>query len=317
MYLLGDGRYDPEHIALIGVEDGQILTYADLASAVDSGRRAFHSSTSDLVFVVCRNDVSTILAYLAAVEAGHRVALLDEGIRPAALNRLLRIYRPDWILGPLGPETMREFQGFGVVKMPDSMPGLSLRRSTQKAGAGQPKGEAVLLSTSGSTGSPKFVRLTRDNLQSNARSIVKALGIGPTERAVTSLPLSYSFGLSVLNSHLWAGASVVVTGRSIVEKPFWDAFSAEGCTTLSGVPYTFELLRRLHFNRFHLPSLRSMTQAGGRLDSETITWFSELTQGWGARFFVMYGQTEATARISCLPPEDLPEKMGSVGPGSW
>ncbi len=90
-------------------------------------------------------------------------------------------------------------------------------------------------------------------------------------------------------------------------------FSAEKCTTLSGVTYTYELLRRLHFERFRLPLLRSFTQAGGRLDTESVTWFAELAKSWGARFFVMYGQTEATARISCLPPEELPSRLGSVG----
>src|SRR6185436_17938522 len=114
----------------------------------------------------------------------------------------------------------------------------------------------------GSTGSPKMVRLTRRNVLSNAEGIVAALELDADERPISSLPLHYSFGLSVLHSHLLAGAAIVLTDRSLVEQPFWAAVTDHACTSFAGVPYTYGILRRLGFTGMSLPSLRTLTQAG-------------------------------------------------------
>jgi len=157
------------------------------------------------------------------------------------------------------------------------------------------------------------VRLTRRNLESNARSIARYLGLGPRERAIESLAMQYSYGLSVLNSHLAAGGSVVLTAHSFLRPEFWRAVDDERCTSFAGVPYVYETLHRLRFDPRRHPSLRTLTQAGGALRRDLIAHFQQLTEGAGARFFVMYGQTEATARISYVPPEMLPRKIGSIG----
>ena len=172
---------------------------------------------------------------------------------------------------------------------------------------------AVLLSTSGTTGSPKLVRLSYKNIQSNAESIVQYLKIDETERAITSLPMSYSYGLSVINSHLLAGASILFTEKNILFRDFWEVFNEHNCTSFAGVPYTYQLLSRTRFGNINLPTLRTMTQAGGRLDENLIKEFKDYAESKGIKFFVMYGQTEATARISFVPPEILAEKIGSIG----
>jgi acyl-CoA synthetase (AMP-forming)/AMP-acid ligase II len=171
----------------------------------------------------------------------------------------------------------------------------------------------LLLSTSGTTGSPKFVRLSRRNVESNAQAIAGYLGLRPSERAITSLPLHYAYGLSVLNSHLSSGGCVVLTEESLIRPEFWKTFSRWGCTSLAGVPYSFQILTRVGFERFALPSLRTMTQAGGRMDEGNVLKYGALMKGRGGRLFIMYGQTEATARIAYLPPDRLCEKAGSVG----
>jgi acyl-CoA synthetase (AMP-forming)/AMP-acid ligase II len=172
---------------------------------------------------------------------------------------------------------------------------------------------ALLLPTSGSTGSPKFVRLSRRAVLANADSIAEALDIDDDERAITSLPIHYSYGLSVVNSHLRRGAQVVLTGMNVLEAGYWALIRDLAVTSMAGVPYSYLLLRRLDFEGLGVPSLRTLTQAGGRLDPKLVMYFHSLMTTRGGNFFVMYGQTEATARIAILPSDALPAKRGSVG----
>ncbi|YCK42472.1 AMP-binding protein [Actinomadura sp. ATCC 39365] len=167
----------------------------------------------------------------------------------------------------------------------------------------------MLLATSGSTGNPKLVRLSREAVSANAAAIASALSIMPGEIAPTSLPLHYSYGLSVLNSHLHAGATVVLTEAGLLERSFWTHLDEHKCTSLAAVPYQYEMLRRLRFDRAEHPTIRTLTQAGGRLSPELVSLFAAQAD----RFFVMYGQTEATARITVLPPDRLADKPGSAG----
>jgi peptidoglycan/LPS O-acetylase OafA/YrhL len=176
----------------------------------------------------------------------------------------------------------------------------------------------VLLSTSGSTGSPKLVRLSRTNVEANARSIAAYLDLRPTDRAMTSLPLHYCYGLSVLTSHLVSGASVVLTDLSVADECFWDLARSAGATSFAGVPYTFDLLDASDFATRDLPRLRFITQAGGRMAPEQVVRYAQLGRRRGWDLFVMYGQTEATARMAYLPPAlaaDRPTAIGIPVPG--
>ncbi|HEX2772355.1 MAG TPA: AMP-binding protein, partial [Micromonosporaceae bacterium] len=177
---------------------------------------------------------------------------------------------------------------------------------------------ALLLSTSGSTGSPKVVRLSYDNLQSNAESIAEYLGIRSTDRAATTLPMHYCYGLSVINSHLLRGAGLILTDLSVADACFWDLFRRHRGTTFAGVPYTFDLLDRVGFATMRLPHLRYVTQAGGRLAPDRVARYAALGRRNGWDLFVMYGQTEATARMAYLPPdlaEVHPQSIGVPIPG--
>jgi acyl-coenzyme A synthetase/AMP-(fatty) acid ligase len=174
-------------------------------------------------------------------------------------------------------------------------------------------GTALLLSTSGSTGSPKMVRLGLSAVRANARAIARALGITREEIAPSSLPIHYSYGLSVVNSHLVAGATVMLTDESLMSDGFWAACRAHQVTSLAGVPYSYQLLRRLDLAKLAPPELKTFTQAGGRMEPAMVLHFHKVVSARGGRLFVMYGQTEATARIAILAAEDLPECVGSVG----
>jgi len=157
------------------------------------------------------------------------------------------------------------------------------------------------------------VRLSYQNIQSNADAISDYLELNETECAITTLPMHYSYGLSVINSHLSVGASIVLTDGSLMNRVFWNLFKEHKVTSLVGVPYTYELLEKLRFNRMDLSSLRYMTQAGGKMEPKRVQHFAAILAEQGKRFFIMYGQTEATARISYLAPKDLETHSGSIG----
>ncbi|PZG21582.1 AMP-dependent synthetase [Micromonospora craterilacus] len=275
--------------------DGEI-SYADLARRVaDCAARL--GTTRRLVLVVGANTVDSLVAYLGALYGGHPVLLVPGG-NTAALTALVEAYDPDVVLGPA--------DGWAVDE-----------RRTDTAHDLHPD-LALLLSTSGSTGSPKLVRLSAANLQANAEAIVEYLGIRETDRAVTSLPLHYCYGLSVVHSHLARGAALVLTDLSVADACFWDLLRAARGTSLAGVPYTFDLLDRVGFAEMDLPHLRYVTQAGGRLAPERVRHYAELGRRGGWDLFVMYGQTEATARMAYLPPDlavHHPQAIGVPVPG--
>jgi acyl-CoA synthetase (AMP-forming)/AMP-acid ligase II len=173
---------------------------------------------------------------------------------------------------------------------------------------------ALLLTTSGSTGNPKLVRLSRSAVLANAEQIATVLGITADDVAITTLPLFYSYGMSVLHSHLLRGATVVLERTGLMQKDFWAAVTDHGVTSMAFVPYQYEMLRRLRFDPARYPALRSLTQAGGRLRTDLVTDFAQRMATTGGKLFVMYGTTEAGPRMATLPPERLDEKLGSVGP---
>lgn len=280
-----------QQIALIS-ETGARLTYVQLADAVDAQAAAL-PSTRQLVIVETENTVECVVAYLACLQAGHPVILSEAG-SVAADPRIANLYGAAWVF--------RCSAGRWQFEQLDTTAPAPLHADL-----------SILLSTSGSTGSPKLVRLSRDNVHANAASIASYLGLTGADRAVTSLPLHYSFGMSVLNSHLHAGAAVLLASSSVSTPEFWDFFSAEGATSLSGVPFTFELLERVGFRSRTYPALRYLAQAGGRLAPERVRAYAQWAQESGKQMFVMYGQTEASPRMAYVPPEMLLDNVDAIG----
>ncbi|MFD1211685.1 AMP-binding protein [Arthrobacter sp. GCM10027362] len=270
----------------------RMLTYRELAARVAAvaGRLG---PVRRLLALAAANDLDSLVAYLAALAGGHPLILVPAD-KPAALERLVAAYDPDLIMRSGGGEPVLEERRHGTRH--ELHPEL-----------------ALLLSTSGSTGSPKLVRLSQENLQSNAEAIAEYLGIGAGDRAATTLPMHYCYGLSVINSHLLRGAGLVLTDLSVVDPCFWDLFRSRGATTFAAVPYTFELLDRAGFAGMELPNLRYLTQAGGRLGPDTVRRYAELGRRRGWDLFVMYGQTEATARMAYLPPQLAAAHPGVIG----
>jgi acyl-CoA synthetase (AMP-forming)/AMP-acid ligase II len=172
---------------------------------------------------------------------------------------------------------------------------------------------ALLLLTSGSTGRPRCVRLSYTNLAANARSIAAFQELSPSDRPLLTLPWSSAFGLSVVNSHWGVGGTLLLSEATMIQREFWDQFRGQAATSLAGVPFTFAQLKRLQLERLGLPTLRMLLQAGGRLSPELVQFFADLGQQLGYRLFVMYGQTEATARMAYLDPALATVKPTSIG----
>jgi acyl-CoA synthetase (AMP-forming)/AMP-acid ligase II len=293
-------------VILLEASSGQAVT----AGAIRDRAAQISAAQRRLVFLMADGTAESACWFLALLEARHPVALIDSGIAWPMIADLIDRYRPDLLVDPAGKH-------FGeLTSSPQGARGRPLEPTVWLASECGPEPHrdlAVLLTTSGSTGSPKFVRLSSINIRTNAEQIVNSLGITADDRGVTALPLFYSFGMSVLTSHALAGSPVLVTAASVVEESFWSDLVRYEVSFLPGVPATYSMLKRLGFDRRDLPRLRALIQAGGRLDPELVSFFHGVMTRRGGRFFVMYGQTEASPRISCLPSERLPEKLGSVG----
>jgi acyl-CoA synthetase (AMP-forming)/AMP-acid ligase II len=270
------------------VEDGAVTTYAELATAV-RGRAAALGPGRRLVLLVAEPTRECVVTHLAALAAGH-VVLLAPRDRPGTVQALRERYRPDTVVDGGPPVLVHEEPQHEL--HPDL---------------------ALLLTTSGSTGSPRLVRLSHENLSSNAEAVAASLGLTADDVGVTALPLSYCYGLSVLHSHLAVGAAVLLTRLSVVDPCFAQAARSAGVTSLPGVPYTFDLLDRAGHDLLGLPSLRLVTQAGGRLAPERVRALALEGRERGFDLVVMYGQTEATARMTCLPPHLAVEHPHAVG----
>lgn len=301
-------QHPSRQIALIEPANGERVSYGELLERADAAGAALAAALGGrgLAFLAMGPDVDAVVLYLGCL--GARIPLCLAETQPEPLARLAQAYQPDLLLLPLA---LAPPPGYREHPSPVARYRVWIAEGA-RTHALHPD-LALMLTTSGSTGNPKLVRLTRRNLEANARSIVKYLGIGPGECAIESLAMHYSYGLSVLNSHLLAGGSVVLTAHSFLRPEFWAVVDAERCTSFAGVPYMYETLHRLRFDLARHPTLRTLTQAGGGLRKDLVAHFHAIAVEAGARFFVMYGQTEATARISYVPPEALPGKIGSIG----
>ncbi|MET9395353.1 AMP-binding protein [Streptomyces sp. NPDC006624] len=280
-----------DRVAMI-TPSGQV-TYRALAERVAATAERLGPARR-LVLLAGANREGALVVHLAALAAGHPV-LLVPGDSAATLDALTAAYDPDVIARP---------DDHGTWILDERRPGSAHTLHPDLA---------LLLSTSGSTGSPKLVRLSHDNLQANAESIAAYLDIRDTDRAATTLPMHYCYGLSVIHSHLLRGAGLILTERSVADTAFWEEFRAGRGTSLAGVPYTFDLLDRVGFERMRLPHLRYVTQAGGRLAPDRVARFAAMGRRSGWELFVMYGQTEATARMAYLPPALAHERPQAVG----
>ena len=253
-----------DRVALVD-DRGSRVTYADLAARVDALAESLGTGRK-LVMVEVASTIPSVIAYLAALRSGHAVIVAKPGDVKEE-GPIYERFRPS-VVHEAGSE------GFRVVHEDDILLDPNLK---------------VLYSTSGSTGSAKLVRLSARNIDANAESIATYLEIDEREIAPTVLPLSYSYGASILSSHLLRGACIVLTEHSVVEPEFETLFGREKCTSLSGVPYTWELIEQVGLLTRDWPHLKTLTQAGGKMPASRVMRLATWARDQEARLFVMYG----------------------------
>ncbi|NKI58361.1 AMP-binding protein [Labrenzia sp. PO1] len=299
--------------ALVDADQGQTVTYAEMPGALcRTARRLARWQTGAPHFLLARNCMDHALTILSAFQENIPLALVDPELAPEQLTELIGIYKPASLIGDQSFLDTYTLPGYSR-NTKDEAGLCQLVRDADKPIPTTHPDLACLLSTSGSTGAPKFVRLSSTNLISNARAIAEVLEIGPGVVSLGHLKFHYSFGLSVLTSHLLAGGTVVLTGATIAERGFWEAMSKYEVAVLPCVPFHCEYICRLGLKRLRLEHFKTIIQAGGACRQDIMTGLDTQLQERDGRFFVMYGQTEASPRMTTLPAQELAAHPGSVG----
>lgn len=286
-------------------EKNETIDYKTILNLADKLCKQIKSRS--LVFLVCGNNLESILGYISFLKTNCAITLLDERINNYNLNNLINIYKPSFIfikknnVNFEGYDSILSFKNFDLLK----------RKNEVKLHLGE--NLSLLISTSGSTGSSKLVRISNENLEENTKSIVKYLKILETDVCITTLPMSYVYGLSIINTHIYKGGTLVLNERSVIDKHFWITLQKNKVSTFSGVPYTYQMLDKINFYSKDLKYLKYLTQAGGKLDTKINKKILDNFCNKKRKFIVMYGAAEATARMSFLPSEFSNKKIGSIG----
>lgn len=299
--------------ALRSGEDGTWKTRSELREAALRLGTSLASQRKRLVFVFVASGPATIVSTLGAASSGHAIALVDSALAEPKLVALIDEFRPEYVLcADVNNLAWLLQRGYGAPSALDE--GIFLFERTLP-GASEAEIDPtlfLLLATSGTTGVPRFVRLSRAAVLANAVDIAEALNISSNSVGVAHLPIHYSFGWSVVASHLVKGAGVVTIAEFLMSKTFWPSIAEAGGTHFPGVPFHYTVMSRLGLNL--IPDcVTTFTQAGGALDIATQTKMHDFAVSRGASFFVMYGQTEASPRMTTLPHTAFAKKAGSVG----
>ncbi|MBW8683151.1 AMP-binding protein [Chitinophaga rhizophila] len=285
-----------QHLRYVDAITGKHYTLADLQATVEA------PDEQALAFLYLDNSIASVKMLLNCLNSRLTLALLSPKLHIEYKQRLEEVYAPYYIYDT----TRDEIPDFDIEES-------GLYRSHRGVRNVIHPDIKLMLSTSGTTGSPKFVKLSENNLVQNALSILNYLPVNSSDVTPLNLPVFYSYGLSVFTTNSIAGGQVVCGNRDVVQKEFWEDMERYGYTSVAGVPYVYEVLHRIGFNRKEYPSLRYMTQAGGKLSASLVKSFGEYLSERDKHFFVMYGQTEATARMAYMPPHNLLRKIGAIG----
>jgi long-chain acyl-CoA synthetase len=264
------------------------------------------TETRPLAFLYPDNSINSIIAFWSFMRSNAALALLSPGMTETYKQQLEALYTPTYIYDP----TRSAVGSLDTVAYSDT---LSIYKSKEAQTYTIHEKVKLLLNTSGTTGSPKFVKLSEENILSNARSIADYLPINASDVTPLNLPVYYSYGLSVLTTNSIKGGKIVCSNLDVLNKTFWEKMKEYGYTSLAGVPFVYEMLERIGFRKNDYPSLRYLSVAGGRLEQPIMEKFAQYAAERNIAFYVMYGQTEATARMSYVPADKLLDKIGSIG----
>ena len=264
--------------------------------------------TKKLILVLAENSISCLLGYVSFFINRHAIILINSNIDYKSLNKIINNYLPDYIW-------LDNKKLFDKSKYKETFQFRSYHLFENKVKGNLPVNQniSLLVSTSGTTGSPKLIKQTYKNILANTNSILKYLPINKDDTTITNLPLNYTYGISIINTHLKVGSSIVLTNYSIFQKNFWKLFNLYKVSVINGVPYTYDILSKLKFFNNKNLFLRIITQAGGKLSNKLQVKINNYCSKYKKKFYIMYGQAEATTRISYLEYNKNNIKLGSVG----
>jgi acyl-coenzyme A synthetase/AMP-(fatty) acid ligase len=281
-------------------DSGRSVTYGEICDF--SAEFAKHLPQRSLIFLLSENCIGSLLGYVASLSNRIVPLVISAATEEGLYNHLYELYLPEYLWMPLskveGKEILFSAWDYCLVKAGNS-PALMYEKLS------------LLLPTSGSTGSPKLVRHSYRNIEANADNVRRLFKLDGTEKAMAILPMHYTMGLSVIASHLLAGSTLLLSGRSLLDKGFWTTLKE--ATSFTGVPYSYEILTKMRFTRMDLPNLKVITQGGGKLTEALWNILAQYAKDKGKQFIATYGQSECTARMAYLPPELATEKICSIG----
>ncbi len=291
------------HLAAID-DTGGLLTYGELVCL--RGEFSKVLPERELVFCLCENKIGALGGFLALYDCKDVCLLLSAHIDRGLLNTLFQTYMPSYFWMPdslvveFGYKVIYNYKGFVLCKTGNKAPEMHPELS-------------MLMTTSGTTGSPKLVRHKYGNIESNAKNVAQVFDWTTEERGIIDLPMQYTMGLNVINSHLYAGATVLLIEANLMSPKYWSFIKEQKGTNFTGVPFSYEILNRLRFQRMDLPNLITMAEGGGKLSDALFSSFANYAEEKGKRFFATFGTTETSARLAYLPPECATTHIGSIG----
>ena len=294
-----------DSIALVD-DKGNSVTYSQILA--EEKKLEASNKNQPLVMLLCRNSMGAIFSYIAYLNSGAHLMMVSAELPLSMRNGILKAYKPDYILLP--EEEKKEYEHMSEeAKYYD----YCLLKTNYVDHYPVNPDLGLLITTSGSTGSVKFVRQSFENVRNNAKVYVKFMEVDSSERTITALPLQYAYGLCNINSTLMAGGRIAITQKSVVEADFWDFFDEMEITSFHGVPNVYEMLCHIGIFEEDMPTLKFFTASGGKLSNEMQKYYAEYAKKYKKRFLLIYGQTETTGVISYLAGQDALNKPGSAG----
>lgn len=283
-------------------DSGRSISYGDICDfAKEFGR---HLPQRSLIFILAENKIGSLLGYTSALSGRIVPLVISAKTEQGLYQQLFDKYAPEYLWVP---EEMAEALGYEVVFQASDY--ALLRTGNPPVAMFQDL--SLLLPTSGSTGSPKLVRHSYRNIEANADNVRRLFGLTESEKAMAILPMHYTMGLSVIASHLLAGATLLLSNRSLLDRGFWSMLKE--ATSFTGVPYSYDILTKMRFTRMDLPNLKIITQGGGKLTPEMWQTLTRYAEEKGKQFIATYGQSECTARMAYLPAHLASTKICSIG----
>lgn len=283
-------------------DSSRSVTYGDLCDFTEESSK--YVPQRSLIFILSENKIGSLLGYTASLSNRIVPLIISAKTEEGLYTNLRDMYRPEYMWVPnelvaqLGYEVIFSAWDYSLVKT--GFPKVPLFEEL-----------SLLLPTSGSTGSPKLVRHSYRNIEANADNVRRLFQLTEDEKAMAILPMHYTMGLSVIASHLLAGATLLLSGRSLLDKGFWAMLKE--ATSFTGVPYSYEILTKMRFTRMDLPNLKVITQGGGKLTEAMWNTLAQYAQDKGKQFIATYGQSECTARMAYLPADLATTKVCSIG----